>query len=376
MTLFEMAMWLAVALLVGIAASRLRHLVPQFGGLTVYRRDGGSIAMPRPGTYRATTSAPLPLFDGVIVPSARGADALLRATRTARNAGATLVVLASGRTTARAAELLLGKDSCIVLKTPPDPGGLLFRTSRHPCATTATDISRKRNSALALARRRGWRTVLFVDDDVQAIERQDLRYASDLLAGADRGGIPRRMVGWAFDEFGDFSVVGHACRRQTAGPVSYVGGGAMAITCDSRAPFFPPVYNEDLLVGLTMLAEDPTSVCVTGTLKQDAYAPFADPARASAQEFGEVLTEGYARQPDPTELHTPQYWDSVLQDRRKLVREAAAGLEQRGVTEGVLAMRFALATHGSDWPELLAGFVGDWAHDRSAWQKHLSSLPA
>jgi hypothetical protein len=331
--------------------------------------------MPRPGTYRTTTSASYPLFDAVIVPSARGANALPRAARTARNAGAPLVVLASGRTAAKAAELLLGKDRCIVLATP-GPGGPLLRTFRHQCATTTTDISRKRNGALVLARRRGWRTVLFVDDDVQAIEQQDLRCASDLLAGADRHGIPRRMVGWAFDEFGDFSEVGHACRRETAGKVSYVGGGAMAITCDSQAPLFPPVYNEDLLVGLTMLAEDPTSVCVAGTLKQDAYAPFADPVRASAQEFGEVLTEGYGRQPDLVELHNPLYWESVIQDRRKLVGEAAADLERRGVTEGALAMRVVLATHELDWPELLAGFVGDWAHDRSAWQKHLSSLKA
>jgi hypothetical protein len=376
MTVFEMAMWLGGALLVGVAVGRLRPLVPDFGSLTMYRRDGGSIAMPRPRTYRTTTSAPSPLFDAVIVPSARGADALVRAARTARNAGATLVVLASGRTTAKAAELILGSVRCIVLETPPSPEGPVLRTFRHPCATTTTDISRKRNDALVLARRNGWRTVLFVDDDVQAIEQQDLRYASDLLAGADRRGISRRMVGWAFDEFGDFSVVGHACRRETSGKVSYVGGGAMAITCDSQAPLFPPVYNEDLLVGLTMLAEDPTSVCVAGTLEQDDYSPFADPARASAQEFGEVLTEGYGRQPDPAELHTPLYWKSVLQDRRRLVQEAAADLEQRGVTEGALAMQVVLATHGPDWLELLADFVDDWAHDRSAWQKHLSSLRA
>lgn len=182
------------------------------------------------------------------------------------------------------------------------------------------------------------------------------------------------MVGWAFDEFRDFSVVGHACGRQATGTVSYVGGGAMAITCDSQAPLFPPVYNEDLLVGLTMLAEDPTSVCVAGTLEQDAYAPFADPARAAAQEFGEVLTEGYGRRPAPAELHNPQYWALVLQDRRRLVREAAADLGRRGAAEGALAMRVVLDTHEPDWPELLAAFVGDWAHDRSVWQKYLSSL--
>ncbi|MET8997386.1 hypothetical protein [Amycolatopsis sp. NPDC004169] len=375
MTVVEMAMWLAGVHLAGVAAGRVRPVVPHFGSLTMYRRDGGSITMPRPGTYRATALAPFPLFDAVIVPSARGAEALLRAARTARNADATLVVLASGRTTARATRLLLGEDRCLVLETPPGLGGPMLRTFHHPCATTTTDISRKRNDALVFARRNGWRTVLFVDDDVQTIGQQDLRYASDLLAGADRGGIPRRMVGWAFDEFGDFSVVGHARRRETRGKVSYVGGGAMAITCDSQAPFFPPVYNEDLLAGLTMLADDPTSVCVAGTLGQDAYAPFADPARASAQEFGEVLTEGYGRRHDPAELRNPRYWESVLQDRRRLVQEAEADLEQRGVTDGASAMRAVLAAHRPDWPELLAGFVDDWAHDRSVWREHLSSSP-
>lgn len=155
MTVFEMAVWLGGVLLTGVAAGRLRQLVPHFASLTMYRRDGGSITMPRPGVYRPATTSPLPLFDGVVVPSARGADALLRAASTARNAGATLVVLASGRTTAKAAELLFGTDRCIVLETP-DTGGPPLRTFGHPCATTTTDISRKRNSALVLARRRGW----------------------------------------------------------------------------------------------------------------------------------------------------------------------------------------------------------------------------
>ncbi|MEV6622520.1 hypothetical protein AB0M83_40460 [Amycolatopsis sp. NPDC051106] len=148
----------------------------------------------------------------------------------------------------------------------------------------------------------------------------------------------------------------------------------MAITCDAQSPLFPPVNNEDLLVDLTRLSEDPTSAHVTGTLEQDTYAHFANSTRASAQEFGEVLTKGYGPQPDLTELHAPLYWKSVLQDRRRLVREAAADLEHREVTEGELAMQVVLATHGPDWPELLAGFVGDWAHDRLAWQNYLSSL--
>jgi uncharacterized SAM-binding protein YcdF (DUF218 family) len=117
-TIFEIAAWFGFVMIVVVWCRR--QPVPYFGSLTMYRRGGGSesILMPSPARYRAATRAQVPFFDGVVVPSARGADELLRAARTARNAGAPLVVLASGRTDAAEAERLLGDDNCLVLDTP------------------------------------------------------------------------------------------------------------------------------------------------------------------------------------------------------------------------------------------------------------------
>ncbi|MEV6829452.1 hypothetical protein [Amycolatopsis sp. NPDC051102] len=373
MTALETAMWFGLTAVGCIAVVRWPRQVPEFGVLTVYRR-GGVIAMPAPGRCRTEPREDVPSFDAVIVSSARGADALLRAALTARNADAPLVVLASGRTDASAAARLLRNEVRLVLSTPaelPEPD---FLTFRHPCASTVSDVSRKRNAGLVLARLRGWRTVLFLDDDVQAIASPDLQRAAGLLAGTDRGGAPRRLVGWAFRDFRDLSTVGHACWRDPGEPVSFVGGGAMAVNCDDPPPPFPPVYNEDLLVGLALLLDDPASVCVTGTLTQDEYRPFDDPARAVSQEFGEVLAEGWSRRPAPEELRRAEFWASVLRDRRALVSSATSDLERRGVSDGVRAMRAVLATHQAGWPQLLAGFVQDWTRDTAVWRDFLVAL--
>jgi hypothetical protein len=227
-----------------------------------------------------------------------------------------------------------------------------------------------------IARGFGWRTVLFVDDDVQAIPRHELVRAAELLDGVDRGGVPRKLVGWTFDRFSDLSTLGHARSRAADERVSFVSGGAMAIRCDPLPPFFPPVYNEDLLVELELLRKDPDSVCVVGTLTQDAYDPFADPARAVSQEFGEILVEGWSRNPTPIDLRRPAFWAQVLVDRGTLLTASATMLEEREMIDGARALRAAYAAHQSYSPQLLVRFVDDWAHDMGLWRELLNSPSA
>ncbi|KJK45097.1 hypothetical protein UK23_27110 [Lentzea aerocolonigenes] len=376
-----------VLLLVSAAALvpwRLRPVtaVEQFGAFTAYRSSLAT--MPAADRHKITQApeGPASCFDGVVVPSARGAHHLSAAAITARNAGSCLVVLTSGRTDAAEAGTLLAgiglaRHEYLVLpfENFSRAAILPMRTSGHPLANTTGDLSQKRNAGLIIACILGWRSVLFVDDDVQPISRADLKDAAALLAGTDRGGVPRRLVGWAINEFRDFSAVGHARTHGTDARVSFAGGGAMAISCDPLPPFFPPVYNEDMLLWLEMLRHDPAAACVVGTTTQQEYDPYRDPQRAAAQEFGEVLVEGLLRTPRLSEVVSPGFWRSLLDERRAMLRELSAGLVERGVSDAARVVQVALDTHTGDWPDLLARFVADWGRDLELWRDALSSLP-
>lgn len=383
MTVDEMAIYILLVLIV--IAGNLRLAIPGLGVITVYRRGGleGPVSMTVPGRnptavraceppYVARTRGPL--FDGVVVSSARGGNNLLHAVATARQVGGPLVVLASRQTKRVEANQLLEGIPHLALDTwahLPDPR---LRTYYHPSASTFSDVSQKRNAGLVIARMLGWRTVLFLDDDVRTITREELAHAAEVLAGTDRAGVQRRLVGWAFEEFPDLSAVGHAFSCAAHQQVSFIGGGAMAMRCDPLPPFFPPVYNEDLLVGLEVLRDDPTSACVVGVLEQDAYAPFDDPLRAMSQEFGEVLVEGLRRKPSEQDLLRSEFWSSVLRDRRTLISATTDLLHKRDPA-GWQAMHAALSAHQHDWPGLLTSFVCDWAQDTNRWREFLVSLP-
>jgi hypothetical protein len=316
------------------------------------------------------------------VPSARGADHIYNAAITARNAGSYLVVLASGRTDASAAEALVAgiehtRKKYLVLdfSTFSSDALLPLRTFEHPLANLTSDLSQKRNVGLILSSIMGWQSVLFVDDDVQPIGRAELRDAAALLAGVDRNGVRRRLVGWACSQFPDFSSVGHARAHGADARASFAGGGAMALSCDPVPPFFPPVYNEDMLVWLEMLRRDPTSVSLVGTVTQEEYNPFGELQRAADQEFGEVLVEGMIRTPSSDQAIRPEFWRQVLRDRRAMLQQLSDRLEGLGVPAGVLVVQVALDKHTDDWPGLLADFIAGWDRDLAVWRDTLTGVP-
>ncbi|MET9230021.1 hypothetical protein [Lentzea sp. NPDC003310] len=378
MLFYELTVWSVGFVAVLMLGGFVRRPVEEVGGFIVYRRSGHSDLTPRSSEFRRVLRwrSLKPVFDGVVVLSSRGAGNLERAAETARNAGAPLVVLVSGRTdVAEAGGLLEGVEHLVLDRWDHLPQAVL-RTFRNPCALDRGDVSAKRNAGLVVARMLGWRTVLFVDDDVQRITATELRRAASLLAGADRGGAPRRFVGWTFQECPDFSVVGHAHAQGDRAPVIFAGGGAMAMACGPDVPFFPPVYNEDVLVELKIMQDDPDAVRVVGDLRQDAYEPYSDPEKAASQEFGEFLLEAWRRNPSPDELGERGFWLSVLSDRKALLAVAEQKLLRLDVREGVRAVRAARAAHRLDWPDSAMAFVEDWGHDEGTWAEFMRSLPA
>jgi len=335
---------------------------------------------------RRLSKVSFPFFDAVIVPSARGADSVLRAAVSARNAGAYLVVLPSRRTTVSSTIDMLAdhgwpEGSYLVASLDTEA---LFRLSLNSmgeqfAAAGFSDVALKRNVGLMLARTMGWKSILFIDDDVQAMNWSQLRKTAGLLRGIDRGGCSRRAVGWAFSDFPDFSVVGHALRFGRDVEAALAGGGALAVDCDSVLPFFPSVYNEDHLFLLALLLTDPYSVGLAGSLNQDEYDPFGDTRRGVYQEFGDVLSYGlyqlFFEEISMDVAGLPDYWAAVLAYRRVLMGHSTARLLQLGVENGVECLRMAEEQHCDDWPNLLAGYFLSWIDDLRSWAGMLDALP-
>lgn len=324
-----------------------------------------------------TSADPRPLFDAVLVPAGRGGQAIARAAATARNAGSTLVALVAGPEHAVAAERLLhgllgSRRPYVVVDSTAVPA-LRLETFEQAMASRWTDVSARRNVGLVLAQLMGWDTVLFVDDDVQEIPRAELRRGAEALLGADRGGNPRRAVGWAFEDFPDLSSVGHALFLDQKSDVRFFGGGAIALSHLPELPFFPPVYNEDLLFTMQVLHDDPGSACVVGTLGQDPYRPFGDVDRAARQEFGELLVLGAVS--GGLQDGDIDFWRDRLHDRARRLKELASRLTDTDRPAESAAVRAALARHREDWPELLADFTTRWRRDLVTWRQFRAGLP-
>ncbi|MBB5131155.1 hypothetical protein HNP84_000861 [Thermocatellispora tengchongensis] len=236
-----------------------------------------------------------------------------------------------------------------------------------------TDTSLKRNIGLALARMRGWDRIVFLDDDIEVRDPDDLVRAAGLLnlyeaVGLFIGGMP------------DNSVVCHANRYVGNSQDTFVGGGALVVDPVRVTSFFPQIYNEDwfYLLDRARLRR----VATVGLAVQAPYDPFAWPGRARTEEFGDVLAEGLFAL-----LHTGGtvreadrvYWAEFLGVRRSFIKGVLSRVEARaqGVEDERIAasLRVALARLWLIDPGLCQDYLEAWQADRSAWRRYVRRLP-
>ncbi|MFB9322243.1 hypothetical protein [Cryptosporangium minutisporangium] len=118
----------------------------------------------------------------------------------------------------------------------------------HRLSSRRSDVSRKRNLALLLARASGVRRLLFLDDDVAVPDRGDVRRAT---GGLDQGFT---TVGLPVGQFPDHSVVCHAHRLAGGAQDGFIGAGALLVDPQRITSFFPDIYNEDWLFILDEVA--------------------------------------------------------------------------------------------------------------------------
>jgi hypothetical protein len=322
-----------------------------------------------------------PHLDAVVVPTIRP-WLLGPASALAGDIGCALVVLCTTRKQAMQALKECGTLAGDVLISYVSPtvkvNQLTLLTAEHPEndiePSCHADIARKRNVGLLLTRLCGWRTVMFLDDDIRGITASAVSAAAALTTRF-------QAAGFEICHYPDNSVVCHAYRLAGGSQKVFPGGSALLVDVSRNDTPFPSVYNEDWL--FLFDAVERHSVAVAGTLSQCDYQPFARPGRAASEEFGDVIAEGLYRL-----LHeggavtdaTRGYWRNTLERRFQLIDHIADQLllqEERAPMTGYALMSLAAAR------ERLAGitelaclsFVRAWRTDVDIWREKLTDLP-
>lgn len=320
------------------------------------------------------------LLDAIIVPTIRPAS-LGPATMLASEIGCALVVLCS--TPGQAAQALPACEAtggeALVTYVPRsiDDDLLSFLTSAHPEndiePSCHVDIARKRNAGLLLARLCGWRTIMYLDDDIRDLTASAVSRAAALTTCF-------QAAGFGISYYPDNSVVCHAHRLAGGQQDTFPGGSALVVDVTQCDTLFPPVYNEDWL--FLFDAVQRRSVAVAGMLSQLEYRPFAHSRRAASEEFGDLIAEGLYRlihQGADVSDATYSYWQSALERRSRLIDDVAARLlqDEDAPLIGSALMSLAAARKRLTAISALAcvSFIRAWRADLDAWRDRLAHLP-
>ncbi len=311
--------------------------------------------------------------DAIVVPSARDSSFLQAAVGLAADLACPLLILASRRATAAGARSVARPYGVEPLAIDVTTTTSLIGLETHSGPYTRdSDTSLKRNLALAVARMTGWQRVLFLDDDVTGVEPAEVRTAAALIGRYRAVGLEN--VGWY-----DNSVVCHANRDTGGKQECFVGAGGLLVNATETRSFFPNIYNEDwfFLLDDDGLAE----VAMSGHCAQATFDPYADPARARLEEFGDCLAEGlFALLDEGADLDEADdvYWRHFLDQRRTLIDAISVRARtmpdplRAGVLRSMTAARTALARIA---PEECVAYIDLWRQDRVTWQAWTGALP-
>ncbi len=194
------------------------------------------------------------------------------------------------------------------------------------------------------------------------------------------------IAGMVCRDFPDNSVVCHARRLANLPQDNFVSGSVLGVHCgDPTLPFFPDIYNEDWFFFSRAVARH--DLLSAGLATQAPYEPFADPRRASFEEFGDLLAEGvYALIGDigdPKMSYHSQlrhargaFWKNFLEARREGLSSTRERLERFGaVLHGDGVADHALGSLGAAeqqldqiTPDLCDAFLDAWQDDLDDWE--------
>lgn len=369
------------------------------GDTADYRGDHHALLRPVGPADRTDPAAPGP--DAIVIPIARSLRLQLPGLELGHRLATALdipLVLQCSRD-ARPVDLdpsfLTGRTEVLDVDSAKMAWRRRFAAHRHSLSVLhrSNDVGPKRSDALLLAARRGWKQVLFLDDDVRAAPRgESPTLDSASLAGASLALAADRdlkVVGWTSDDFPDNSVYGHARRLLGETQTVFIGSGALLVPVDGDTPFFPDIYNEDWLfmIESARRAADPARAFgLAGGVGQLRYWPFRI-ERARSEEAGDLLGEALMNllEDAPAELGdvacTKEFWHRALLARRQRLADARRALDKAPpgpgssarerqdantallAAEGVRAMVPAYA---------LAEYYGLWQEDLAVWRELLA----
>jgi hypothetical protein len=318
--------------------------------------------------------------DAVIVPTVRPVVCLEEAAAAARFLRCPLVTLHSrGSSHYQAISDLDPGVDLIAIDVPKSAHLRLpkLETSRLLAGTIferRTDVSAKRNLALMLGRGLGWKRIVFLDDDIQVPDPEDLSRAVSLLD-------MHSAVGLGIGGFPDNSMVCHAFRESGGNQETFIGGGALAVDIKRNRTFFPNIYNEDWFFVLDA-GKGLQSVATVGKVLQDPYDPYR-PERARAEEFGDVLAEGVFWLLDQDRSISDgdlAHWREFLVKRKRFIEQVARMVERtvtiNSVERGrrVEALNASLEQLGQITPELCIDYLNALVIDQESWQCHIQAV--
>lgn len=339
----------------------------------------------RPDRSRGAHAArpPRAALDAVIVPAARTGGNLDQAFRLARDMNCQLAVICSHDLTAGQVQKMAAARSfegLVAVDLPADYAHdlLTFSTAEWlenelpDACTYASNLSVKRNVGLLLARMLGWRTIFFLDDDIRDIHGCDLRVPLSMLADC------YTAVGLRITSFPDNSIACHA-HRDTGGVQQdvFVSGSSLLVDTRHATGFFPPLYNEDWLFFYPEASAGrlATAEC---SATQIGYDPYADPDRASWQEFGDLLAEGlYGLLHDHSSLGyaTTGYWADFHDARRRFLDNVLQRAIYRAAPASVIAsIEAAQKVLAQITPEMCVRYIQLWQRDLERWRRRIRAL--
>jgi hypothetical protein len=325
-------------------------------------------------------------IDAIIVPTVRTPAYLAPAADLAESLGCALLTLHSRQWTSadKAAQRLPRSVDLIAIDVPDASQLRLPRWCTSQMLTgdfarlrPLSDLSTKRNLGLVVSRLLGWSRVMFLDDDITALNPEDVRRASGLLD-------THNAVGLHVCGFHDHSVVCHAYRDAGGGQQSFIGGGALVTQVRRTRSFFPEIYNDDWFFVLDG-DKGLQPVAVTGRVDQYPYDPFRTPDRARAEEFGDVLAEGIYWLLDQglsIDDADQAHWTAFLAKRRQFIERVLRMVAADGTLDPAERVRRTDALRGSLGrlarikPDLCVQYLQAWKSDQKAWRRHIDKLPA
>ena len=270
---------------------------------------------------------------------------------------------------------------------PANPlGGISFATSTDEDLLTLTsgltrDLSTKRNLGLVIARMLGWRRLMFLDDDIYDVSKED---ADGLAVGLDDHNVSVLIP----DQFPDNSVACHAHRLGGGQQGKFASAGGMGVRCDrDDLAFFPNIYNEDWF----FFSEEAAShkIARVGYHASESTTRtkiLGEPSRKSSEIcWPRVCMHAWTLIGISLGVDAA-YWADFIESRRDFLRRVAVSLrrklktnlddkEDREVRAAQVSIHEAQRQLGRIDPRLCQKFIDLWQTDLGEWRSYLTKLP-